>query len=68
MSTSPESEPQARVASPCRRHCCLDEADVCLGCARTLSEILEWGAADNERRRAILADCEKRRNNHAPKW
>lgn len=68
MSTSPASEPQASVASPCCRQCCLDEADICLGCGRTLSEILEWGKADGERRRAILTDCEKRRNNRSPKW
>ncbi|AGI26658.1 hypothetical protein H681_23955 [Pseudomonas sp. ATCC 13867] len=67
MSTSPASEPRASAASPCCRRCCLDEADVCVGCGRTLGEILEWNEADGERRRAILADCEKRRNNHLPK-
>ncbi|QJP07120.1 DUF1289 domain-containing protein [Pseudomonas multiresinivorans] len=68
MSSSPASDAQASVASPCCRRCCLDDADVCVGCGRTLGEILEWNEADSERRRAILADCEKRRNNHSPKW
>jgi uncharacterized protein len=37
------------------RQCCLDDADVCLGCGRTLAEILAWHAADAEGRSAILA-------------
>ncbi|MDP3816878.1 DUF1289 domain-containing protein [Pseudomonas sp.] len=41
------------VASPCRRQCCLDDRDICLGCGRSLAEILEWGSADSVRRRAI---------------
>ena len=27
------------VESPCIRHCTLDDADICLGCGRTLDEI-----------------------------
>jgi hypothetical protein len=30
---------------------------MCLGCGRLLQEILEWGAADNARRRAICHDA-----------
>ena len=44
---------QRPLESPCRRQCCLDEHDQCLGCGRTLQEILDWGAADTERRRVI---------------
>ncbi|MGV8842843.1 MAG: DUF1289 domain-containing protein [Pseudomonas sp.] len=43
------------MASPCRRNCCLDEQDVCVGCGRSLAQIREWGQADNARRRAICA-------------
>nr|WP_254619459.1 DUF1289 domain-containing protein [Vibrio metschnikovii] len=25
--------------SPCVRHCCLDDKDICIGCGRTLDEI-----------------------------
>lgn len=32
----------AKQKSPCVRNCCLDEEDVCLGCGRTLDEILSW--------------------------
>ncbi|MGH8436212.1 MAG: DUF1289 domain-containing protein [Pseudomonas sp.] len=41
------------VSSPCRRVCCLDDQDICIGCGRSLAEILEWRAADNSRRREI---------------
>lgn len=41
--------------------CTLDDRDVCLGCGRTLNEITEWGGADAERRREILAAAEQRR-------
>jgi predicted Fe-S protein YdhL (DUF1289 family) len=40
--------------SPCVRNCCLDDAEVCLGCGRTLDEILEWHQASVPRRLAIL--------------
>ncbi|WP_252273637.1 DUF1289 domain-containing protein [Pseudomonas subflava] len=48
------------VESPCRRQCCLDDEDVCLGCGRTLAEILEWGRADGERRRVICQAAQRR--------
>ncbi|MCP8466891.1 DUF1289 domain-containing protein [Pseudomonas sp. ZM23] len=66
MSSSPASDPQASVASPCCRRCCLDEGDVCLGCGRSLGEILEWNEADGERRRRIIADAAQRRNKRSP--
>ena len=40
--------------SPCVRHCCLNEYDVCLGCFRTLEEILVWHKATDEQKRLIL--------------
>jgi predicted Fe-S protein YdhL (DUF1289 family) len=46
--------PEDIVLSPCRRECCLDDDDVCLGCGRLLSEIREWKAADSPRRREII--------------
>lgn len=33
---------------------------MCLGCGRLLAEILEWGAADDARRRAICQDAQAR--------
>lgn len=48
------------VPSPCVRNCCLDEDDVCLGCFRTMSEIIAWGRASNEERKIILASAKQR--------
>lgn len=48
------------IASPCRRQCCLDDQDICLGCGRTLQDILDWGKADSARKRTICAAAEAR--------
>lgn len=55
--TKHDDEP---VASPCVRNCCLDQNDVCLGCFRSLEEIIAWGTADNEARRRIVASAKNR--------
>ncbi|VXC85154.1 conserved hypothetical protein [Pseudomonas sp. 8Z] len=54
-------------ASPCRRQCCLDYDDICLGCGRSMQEILDWSAADAQRRRQICQTAEARlRERKAP--
>lgn len=60
MSSDPGAAAEPPLASPCRRQCCLDDADVCLGCGRTMQEILDWSAADNARRRRICREAEAR--------
>ena len=56
---------EPKVESPCVRNCCLDDADVCMGCFRTLREICDWHSASAEQKREILARCAERRENHA---
>ena len=58
----PEPDQDCRVASPCVRNCCLDDQDVCLGCARTVDEITAWGGASDGERRRILANAARRRD------
>ncbi|WP_369602217.1 DUF1289 domain-containing protein [Hahella sp. SMD15-11] len=58
--------PATPTDSPCIRQCCLDEANVCVGCGRTLEEILNWHGMtaeekDNARQRAH-ARCQARRH------
>jgi predicted Fe-S protein YdhL (DUF1289 family) len=48
------------VTSPCVRDCCLDEAEVCMGCGRTLQDILRWLAASDAEREAILVAAKAR--------
>ncbi|HGE6115813.1 TPA: DUF1289 domain-containing protein [Vibrio cholerae] len=40
--------------SPCVRHCCLDDKDICIGCGRTLDEICRWSSATNGEKQEIL--------------
>lgn len=40
--------------SPCIRHCCLDDNDICIGCYRSLTEILKWSGASDETKLNIL--------------
>ncbi len=52
---------QPSLASPCVRNCCLDDAEVCLGCGRTLAEIVRWHEASADEKAAILARAAQRR-------
>lgn len=49
------------VKSPCIRHCTLNEDDVCVGCYRTLNDILNWNASTNEQKTHILSTALQRR-------
>lgn len=53
------------MPSPCVRRCCLDDHDICLGCGRTLDEILAWGEASAEARRAIILAAQARRDHRS---
>ncbi|MBI3896994.1 MAG: DUF1289 domain-containing protein [Gammaproteobacteria bacterium] len=59
-STKPES--------PCIRRCTLDpETDICLGCYRTLQEILGWQNYSTDQRLAVLEKLADRKNTYALK-
>ncbi len=49
------------VAPSCVDNCCLNDDDICMGCFRSLQEILDWGAADNASRMEILRRVEERK-------
>jgi uncharacterized protein len=49
------------IASPCIRNCCLDEDEICLGCFRSLLEVVAWADADNIARQEILNNTKTRR-------
>jgi predicted Fe-S protein YdhL (DUF1289 family) len=48
------------VRSPCVNICALDEADICVGCQRTVTEITGWSRMSNDERRAVLVLCDDR--------
>ena len=56
------------IASPCVSNCCLNEEDVCLGCYRSLDEILAWRAANNEQRQGFLDLAIQRKEAHRRKY
>ena len=53
-------EPLTAVPSPCVRVCCLDDEDICLGCYRSLGEIVGWSAASDAEKTEILIQCRAR--------
>ena len=57
MNPEPSEKP---VASPCVSICALDETDVCIGCQRTVDEIIRWSRLNNDERRAVLQRCHER--------
>lgn len=57
----PERPIQPSVQSPCVRNCCLNDTDICLGCGRSLDEILQWSAASTPQREEILQRASLRR-------
>lgn len=56
------------LASPCIRNCCLDESNVCMGCGRTLAEIVAWGTANDADKAAILARSRERSRQRAERF
>jgi len=56
------------ITSPCVRNCCLDQQDVCMGCGRTLDEIIRWGGAEDAERAGILERAKKRVSSMAKCW
>ncbi|MCF6144755.1 hypothetical protein PMAG_a1627 [Pseudoalteromonas mariniglutinosa NCIMB 1770] len=40
----------------------MDGNDICLGCFRTLAEILAWHSANPEQKQHILNECQNRKN------
>ncbi|EKO3656787.1 DUF1289 domain-containing protein [Vibrio metschnikovii] len=51
--------------SPCNRHWSLDENDICLGCFRTLNDILKWQSSTIAERIEILSLCQKRKEHYS---
>ena len=49
------------IESPCTSVCVIDGAtDWCIGCGRTLDEIVRWGSTDAADRSAVMAQLPAR--------
>jgi uncharacterized protein len=60
--------PSDSPPSPCVRNCCLDDDNVCLGCGRSLDEIVAWSAASDAQKRAILERSRVRSAERQQRW
>ncbi|MEL6870125.1 MAG: DUF1289 domain-containing protein [Pseudomonadota bacterium] len=49
-----------RPQSPCISICTLDEQDICMGCHRTLDEIIDWSMLDDDAKRDVLVQVTNR--------
>ena len=56
------------IKSPCVRNCCLDKQDICIGCGRTVEEIIRWGDAAEAEKMIILKDAKKRTDERETKF
>ena len=54
-------EQQTPVPSPCINVCrMVPETGLCEGCLRTIDEIVAWGSAGDDYKRAVWADIRRR--------
>jgi len=40
--------------SPCNSICTLNDADICVGCGRSIAEIAGWAQFDEQRQRSVI--------------
>ncbi|MEC4718978.1 DUF1289 domain-containing protein [Noviherbaspirillum sp. CPCC 100848] len=52
---------EGRVPSPCISLCKMNaQTGLCEGCLRTIDEIVQWGAASEEVKRAVWVEIKRR--------
>jgi predicted Fe-S protein YdhL (DUF1289 family) len=62
MSTIPPDAPRPGFPpSPCTRVCTLDADNVCIGCQRTLDEIVAWASMSAEQQWTVVRNLPQRR-------
>lgn len=54
----------SEINSPCVRNCCLDTNDICLGCFRSIEEIMQWSSIEtsSQQKQQILRNAEARKD------
>ena len=54
---------QGKMPSPCISLCRMDPATgLCEGCFRTIDEIVQWGNASEDAKRAVWRDIQRRQD------
>jgi len=59
---------ESPISSPCIRNCCLNEEDICVGCFRSLAEVVGWADANNGMRKSIMDNTKARRATYYAKY
>jgi predicted Fe-S protein YdhL (DUF1289 family) len=59
---------KSTVTSPCIRNCCLDDKDICVGCFRSIDDILVWSKCSDAKKAEIIKQADKRRINYQIKY
>ncbi|RKZ83211.1 MAG: DUF1289 domain-containing protein [Gammaproteobacteria bacterium] len=56
----------SEISSPCVRNCCLDTNNICLGCFRSIEEIMKWSNVEtnSQQKQQILCNSEARKATH----
>ncbi|MEL0629528.1 DUF1289 domain-containing protein [Psychromonas aquatilis] len=50
-----------KAISPCIKKCTLDKQNVCMGCFRSLDEIMEWSTSTEIEKENIVANALQRK-------
>ena len=48
------------IESPCINYCKLDRNDFCLGCHRSVSEIIDWPSLSEDEKASVVEKCKIR--------
>jgi uncharacterized protein len=48
------------VKSPCVRNCCLDDQDICIGCLRSIDEIVGWSQFNLDEKQQVISSIKDR--------
>ena len=54
------NDTEETIESPCIRNCCLDESDICLGCYRSMNEIMAWASMSKSEQKVVLQNAKQR--------
>lgn len=59
------NEMETTVKSPCRNICKYNKHRICIGCYRSLDEIIRWPKMSNEERLKVLEYVNERKNDQS---
>ena len=50
------------VASPCSKVCEVDSTNICIGCYRSIDEIVAWRSLNDSEKKVIIEQAENRKD------